>query len=214
MKKLFFVLLVFVLMVIPGFAQELLPQIKDIISNPSEYEGKTVSVTGFFSGWKNAPGAPPVSRSDWVICDASKNGIYCYGQMPSDEETGEIDSYWAPIRVLGVLKIVDQKPYIEVIETKKAEPAVETMVSVKQVILNPTSMQGQYVGLMGVLAKGYGIKGDRMYLIADPTGALRIGRMRKLYPKGTILHIKGYVTTDEYGMPMIDQVEVISAKVD
>jgi hypothetical protein len=53
-----------------------------------------------------------------------------------------------------------------------------------------------------------------MYLIADPTGAIRIGKTTKLYPKGTIIHIRGTVTNDEYGMPMIDQVEVISAKVD
>ena len=88
------------------------------------------------------------------------------------------------------------------------------MVSVRQIILNQQEVMGKYVGIMGVLAKGHGIKGEMMYLMADPTGSIRIGRTKKLYPKGTILHIKGIVTTDEYGMPMIDQVEIISAKVD
>ncbi len=209
-------LMIFVLFSVSSslFAEELLSTIKDIKSNPTFYKGKTVKVSGFFSVWKNAPGAPPVSRSDWVLCDAEKKGIYCNGSMPCDEETGELESFWKPIDVLGVIELKDNEPYISVIETKVSAPKVEKMVSVRQIILNQHEMFGQYVGLTGVLAKGHGIKGDRMYLIADPTGAIRIGRTSKLYPKGTILHIKGIVTTDEYGMPMIDQVEIVSAKVD
>ncbi|HNX77292.1 MAG TPA: hypothetical protein PKM56_16545, partial [Candidatus Rifleibacterium sp.] len=63
-------------------------------------------------------------------------------------------------------------------------------------------------------AKGYGVKGDRMYLLADPTGAIKLGRMPKLFPKGTILHVRGVVRSDENGLPMIDSVEIVSARVD
>ena len=196
------------------YAEELFATINDIKAKPSVYKGKTVKVSGFFSVWKNAPGAPPISRSDWVLCNAEKNGIYCNGSMPCDEETGELESFWKPLDVLGVVELKDGQPFLRIIETKVSEPKIEKMVSVRQIILNQHEMLGEYIGLTGVLAKGYGIKGDRMYLIADPTGAIRIGRTSKLYPKGTIMHIKGIVSLDEYGMPMIDQVEIVSAKVD
>ncbi len=196
------------------YADSLVVTISSLKSNPEIYIGKNVKVTGFFSIWKNAPGAPPISRSDWVICDKEKNGLYCNGAMPCDEETGEIESYWKQIDVEGIFDIKDNQPYIIVNNTKVSVPKIEKMVTVSQIILNHHEMVGNYIGIMGVLAKGYGIKGDRMYLIADPTGAIRIGRTTKIYPKGTIMHIKGIVTTDQYGMPMIDQVEIISAKVD
>lgn len=218
MKKTFFYLMVAFFAIITMncsvFADSITANVTEIRNNPALFNNKQVCVSGFFSIWKNAPGAPPVSRSDWVLCDSDKNGIYCVGSMPADEETGEIEPYWKPIEVNGVVEIKDGEPFIHVTSTKVANPKIEQMVSVRQIILNQHEMIGKYVGIMGVLAKGHGIKGDRMYLIADPTGAIRIGKTTKLYPKGTIIHIRGTVTNDEYGMPMIDQVEVISAKVD
>ena len=212
--KVFFMLFTFVSIAGALLATELTAEITDITKNPYAFDGKEVKMSGFFSMWKNAPGAPPISRSDWVLCDSSKNGIYCYGSMPSDEETGEIESFWKPIDVIGTVRIKDGKPFIAVKSVAVSIKKIERMVSTQQIILNQDKMMGEYVGIMGVLAKGHGIKGDRMYLIADPTGAIRIGRMPKLYPKGTILHIKGVVTSDEYGIPMIDQIEIVSAKVD
>ena len=134
--------------------------------------------------------------------------------MPSDEETGELQPYWKPIDVTGIVMIKDDEPFIKVNQTKVSQNKIEKMVTIRKIILNQIEMKGECVGVTGVLAKGYGMKGERMYLIADPTGAIRISRTAKLYPKGTILHIKGIVSADEYGIPMIDNVEVISAKVD
>jgi hypothetical protein len=53
-----------------------------------------------------------------------------------------------------------------------------------------------------------------MYLLADPTGATKLGRLPKLYPKGTILHLKGYIRIDKDGLPMLDEIEIIDARVD
>ena len=114
---------------------------------------------------------------------------------------------------MGKVKIHEKKPYISVISTKISEKRIAKMASAQQILLNQADMMGEYVGVMGVLTKGHSIKGEIMYLIADPSGVIRIEKTKKLYPKGTIMHIKGYLTTDEYGIPMIDQVEVISAKV-
>ncbi len=217
MKRTYISLLVLLILVLFSgslYAESIVATISGLKNNPEAYKGKEITISGFFSVWKNAPGAPPVSRSDWVICDKDKNGIYCTGSMPCDEETGELEAYWKPIDVKGIVEIKDDQPFIRVTSTKASTPKIEKMVSVRQIILNQHEMIGQYVGLMGVLAKGHGIKGDRMYILADPTGGIRIGRTTKLYPKGTILHIRGIVAADEYGIPMIDQVEIISAKVD
>jgi len=48
--------------------------------------------------------------------------------------------------------------------------------------------------------------------IADPTGAIMLDRLPKLYPKGTILQLKGVVNQDENGLPLLTNVEIISAK--
>ncbi|MCK9457252.1 MAG: hypothetical protein PHF08_11665, partial [Candidatus Riflebacteria bacterium] len=72
-----FVLLLFTMIAIISDAAPLQPLITDILNAPNKFVGKEVSVSGFYSGWKNAPGAPPVSRSDWVISNSAKQGIYC-----------------------------------------------------------------------------------------------------------------------------------------
>lgn len=197
------------------FADQLFTPISDLLSSPSSFEGKFVTVSGFYSGWKNAPGSPPVSRSDWVLCDERKNAIYCTGKIPQNTETGAPEVFWQPLTVLARLMMSeDGQPYLEIAELKAIKRSVEEMVSVAQILFSPIEMQGRYVGLTGVLAKGYGVKGERLYLLADPTGAINLGRLPKLYPKGTILHIRGNVTTDENGLPMIDGVEIVSVKLD
>lgn len=217
-KKSFCLLLAFMAMLLATFtasaAEGLATPINEIIKNPAAYEGKYVSITGHYSGWKNAPGSPPVTRSDWVLCDKDKNAIYCTGLMPQDQTTGTTPAFWKPLNVLAQVKCVDGKAFLVVEEAKALTLDVEKMVSVSQILFAPIEMQGEYVGLMGVLAKGYGVKGDRMYLLADPTGAIKLGRMPKLFPKGTILHVRGVVRSDENGLPMIDNVEIVSARVD
>ncbi len=195
-------------------AEELITPVSELLKNPKQFEGKFVTVSGRYSGWKNAPGSPPVTRSDWVLCDEDKNAIYCTGLMPQDSQTGETPIYWKPMNVLAQVKIAEGRPFLQVAEAKALTLNVEQMVSVSQILFAPIEMQGKYVGLMGVLAKGYGVKGERMYLLADPTGAIKLGRMPKLFPKGTILHLRGYVRQDENGLPMIDNVEIVSSRVD
>lgn len=195
-------------------AEELFTPIAQLLKAPEQFTDKFVTVSGYYSGWKNAPGSPPVSRSDWVLCDDDKNAIYCTGIIPQDAETGAMETYWKPLNVLAQVKIADGRPFLKVAEIKSLAVNIEKMVSVAQILFAPVEMQGQYVGLMGVLAKGYGVRGERMYLLADPTGAIKLGRLPKLFPKGTILHVRGLIRNDENGLPMIDQVEIVSSRVD
>ena len=67
MKKTFFALFFLLTLTSSIFADSISATISEIKSKPSFYNGKEICVSGFFSIWKNAPGAPPVSRSDWVL---------------------------------------------------------------------------------------------------------------------------------------------------
>ncbi|MBI3038778.1 hypothetical protein HYY75_06995, partial [bacterium] len=106
----------------------------------------------------------------------------------------------------------DGTPYIEVSEAAILPKGMEPMVSVLQILLDPIGMSNRRVGLLGVLAKGYDSHGKRLYFLADPTGAITLGRLPKLYPKGTILRINGLVRQDENGLPELADIEIISAK--
>jgi hypothetical protein len=149
-----------------------------------------------------------------VLADNDNNAIYCTGLLPESFDPHAGTSLGKPITVLARVKIKDDRPYLEVQEIRPVNLKIEKMVSVSQILFNPIEMQGQYVGLLGVLTKGYGVKGDRMYLIADPTGAIKLGRLPKLYPTGTILHIRGIMKIDKNGLPIIDNIEIVSVRVD
>ena len=204
-------LIVFSVFCSTSFASEIFTSVDEILANPINFANKFVSVKGNYTGWKNGTGRPPVTRSDWVISGKSK-GIYCTGILPQNmNPVGQTK----PICVLAIVKMGENNiPYLEVKEIKKLKVKLEKMMSVAQILFDPINSKGQYVGLLGVLAKGHGVKGDRMYLLADPTGAIKLGRLPKLFPKGTILHLKGIVSSDKNGLPFIDEVEIVSARVD
>lgn len=213
-KYLLVLLSIFILLVSSTGNAEIFTQVADIIKSPEAFKGKFVSVMANYYGWQNAPGSPPVTRSDWVIGDTEGNTLYCTGILPETFDPHSKHSIGKPITVLAKARVKNNRAYLEIVEIKTINIQVEKMVSVAQIIFDPLNMRGKYVGLLGVLAKGYGVKGDRMYLLADPTGAIKLGRMPKLYPKGTILHLRGHIKIDKDGLPMLDNLEIVSAKVD
>ena len=186
--------------------------ITEIIVNPTQFDGKLVSLTATFEGWQKAPGRPPVTRSDWVVSDEDGKSIYCTGAFPENLRPGDSTSQGRKISILGRVHLDDQgNPFIKVSEALSAVE-IEQMVSVSQILFDPIRLRGKMVGLLGVLAKGFGSRGNRLYLLADPTGAITIEKMPKLYPKGTILQIRGIVSSDENGLPRVSDVEILSAR--
>ena len=58
------------------------PTVRAIRENPSSWEGRKVRLTGGFKGWSGScRGAPPVSRSDWMLEDGT-GCIYVTGLLP------------------------------------------------------------------------------------------------------------------------------------
>lgn len=190
-------------------------ELKEIFSNPAKYLNKLVTVRGKFLGWRGKVGyPPPVTRSDWILQSMDNYySIYCTGIIKNDLRPDDPTAYEKEIIVLGKV-LLDKygNPYIQVTDVNFPQPIVEKMVSVSQLLFDPLSHMDKLVGLLGVLTKGVGMKGERIYLLADPTGAITLERLPKLYPKGTILRIRGIMTINKDGLPVIKDVEILSAQ--
>jgi len=82
-----------------------------ILENPSRFASITVTVTGVFHGWRGpCLGVPPVSRSDWMIADAS-GCIYVSGPIPSGLDAAKPAG--EKISVTGVVRLKKGRPYID-----------------------------------------------------------------------------------------------------
>ncbi len=84
--------------------------IASILSNPTEYEGKTVTLSGEYRGWESGYGSPPVTRSDWVLKDDT-GAIYITGKASPGLDP--VEDRGQEITVYGVVKVKDNQAYIE-----------------------------------------------------------------------------------------------------
>ena len=84
--------------------------IGDINSDPAGYVGKTVTVSGEYRGWEAGHGSPPVTRSDWVLKDAT-GAIYVTGMALSGFDP--VTDVGKKVTVYGVVRVKDSQAYIE-----------------------------------------------------------------------------------------------------
>ncbi len=90
--------------------QEASISVADITSNPTEYEGKTVTLSGEYRGWEAGYGSPPVTRSDWVLKDTT-GAIHVTGKMSTGLDP--MDDRGKTITVDGIVKVKEGQAYIE-----------------------------------------------------------------------------------------------------
>ncbi len=84
--------------------------IANITSNPTIYEGKTVTLSGEYRGWEAGHGSPPVTRSDWVLKDET-GSIYVAGKVsPGLDPAKDIGK---KLTVDGIVRVKDSQAYIE-----------------------------------------------------------------------------------------------------
>ena len=89
--------------------------IADILADPDRYSGKTVEITGYFRGWdllKEAPGGPPVTRSDWVIADQG-GAIYVTGPLPEGLDPASPEEAWTLIRLKAAVESDQKNVYLK-----------------------------------------------------------------------------------------------------
>ena len=84
--------------------------IGDIVANPAAYAGRTVLLSGEYRGWEAGYSSPPVTRSDWILKDAT-GGIYVTGKAPSGFDPAK--DIGKKVTVQGTVRVKDGKAYIE-----------------------------------------------------------------------------------------------------
>jgi len=99
-----------------------------VLESPQEFKGREVTVVGYYRGWDllgeaNAP--PPVTRSDWVITDAT-GAIYvsAASAAPADLASGpgSGNDLWRVLRLSGVVRLTAEgQPYLEADQVQFAE---------------------------------------------------------------------------------------------
>jgi hypothetical protein len=91
-----------------------------IIADPQSFEGQDITIVGYYRGWDllhKTNVAPPVTRSDWVVKDAT-GAIYVSAASPATVPEGlrpsSLEDTGIILEVRGVIHITEQgQPYIE-----------------------------------------------------------------------------------------------------
>src|SRR5512134_2121335 len=84
--------------------------IGDILADPGRYHEESVEVVGYYRGWDvlhETQKAPPVTRSDWVIADAS-GAIYVTGLTPPGLDPASPADTQTIIRLAATVQYVEQ----------------------------------------------------------------------------------------------------------
>lgn len=100
-----------------------LPSIRDGVQNAAAFEGKTVYITATYRGWRPNPSdpntrpGPPVTRSDWAICD-STGCMYVTGGGSLDPDK----DFGTQVKVSGKLqKTPNGQVYLVLAGVQKAD---------------------------------------------------------------------------------------------
>jgi len=108
-------------------SQRLTDIIASIIAAPYSSEGQQVTIVGYYRGWDlldEANAAPPVTRSDWVIKDAS-GAIYISAY--SEAKVAELDPSSRKdidtiLKLTGIVRVTPKgQPYIEATSIERGE---------------------------------------------------------------------------------------------
>jgi len=86
-----------------------------ILTDPTAHADQSMTISGEYRGWEGGYGSPPVTRSDWVIKDAT-GGIYVTGQSPAGLDP--VADRGKSVTVTGTIRVKNGKPYIEAILAK------------------------------------------------------------------------------------------------
>jgi hypothetical protein len=99
-----------------------------VLESPQEFGGQKVTVVGYYRGWDllgevNAP--PPVTRSDWVIADAT-GALYVSAASAAQADLppgpGSGNDLWRVLRLSGGVQLTaGGQPYLEADQVQFAE---------------------------------------------------------------------------------------------
>jgi len=191
--------------------------IVDIKENPSAYEGKLVTIAGTYQGWSDGFGSPPVTRSDWLVQDAT-GWLYVTGKPAGLDPLGDVGR---PIIVVGVVKITEEGEaylYAQEIEIKieKASALLLLQIDLKEKQLTtPTPERLEQMKAMGMKTDNLDMQRIFIHLAQEPT-VQQIEELEAMgitpYPDSWVPsmggHPSGFIVAD---MP-IDKLDELAGK--
>jgi len=201
----------------PELPSPIKASIGDIRRVPTAYEGKVVTIEGKYQGWKGGFGSPPVTRSDWLVQDAT-GWLYVTGKPSGLDPLGDVGR---PIKVTGAIRITkDGEPYLyaQEIEIKagKASALLLLQVDLKEKQLAaPTPERLEQMKAMGMKIDNLDTQRIFIHLVYEPT-VQQIEELEAMgitpYPDSWISpaggHSIGFIVAD---MP-IDKLDELAGK--
>ena len=173
--------------------------IGDLRGAPTAYEGKVVTIEGKYQGWKGGFGGPPVTRSDWLVQDAT-GWIYVTGK-PSGLDP--LDDVGHPIKVKGLIEITKNgEPYLYAqeieIKAKKASALLLLQIDLREKQLAaPSPERLKQMKAMGMRTDNLGIQRIFIHLVQELTPS-QIDELEAIgithYPDSWIPPVGGHPT--------------------
>jgi len=148
------------------------PTIGEIRTAQALYEGQTVTIEGVYQGWQGGYGSPPVTRSDWLVEDAT-GWLYVTGEPAGD--LNPLDDIGRPITVTGQVELTGEgEPYLvaeEVeIETTKATSLLLMQINLRQQQLaDPTPERLEQMQARGMRIEDLEMQRVFIRLAQEPT---------------------------------------------
>ena len=145
--------------------------IGDIRSSPAAYEGKVVTIEGKYQGWKGGFGSPPVTRSDWLVQDAT-GWLYVTGKSAGLDPLSDVGR---PIKVTGLVRVTkDGEPYLyaEEIEIKAGKASALLLLQIdlrEKQLVAPTAERLEQMQAMGMRTENLGMQRVFIHLAQEPT---------------------------------------------
>jgi len=173
--------------------------IGDIRMTPTDYEGQVVTIEGEYQGWTGGFGSPPVTRSDWLVQDAS-GWLYVTGKPAGLDPLADVGQ---PIKVTGLVRITDDgEPYLYAqeieIEVGKASALLRLQIDLReQQLAAPTPERLEQMKAMGMRTENLGMQRIFIHLAQEPT-AQQIDELEAMgiipYPDSWIPPVGGHPT--------------------
>jgi len=191
--------------------------IGDIRATPTAYEGKVVTIEGKYQGWKGGFGSPPVTRSDWLVQDAT-GWLYVTGKPAGLDPLGDVGR---PIKVTGLVKITkDGEPYLyaQEIEIKATKASALLLLQIdlrEEQLAAPTPERLEQMKAMGMRTDNLGMQRIFIHLAQEPTQS-QIDELEAMgiipYPDSWIPPVGGHPTGFIVADMPIDKLDELTGK--
>lgn len=146
------------------------------------YEGQTVTIEGVYQGWQGGYGSPPVTRSDWLVEDAT-GWLYVTGKPAGDLDP--LADIGRPIKITGQVELTEEgEPYLvaeEVeVEITKATSLLLLQINLRrQQLADPTPERLEQMQAMGMKTENLEMQRIFIHMAKEPT-AEQLGELEAM----------------------------------